>query len=89
VGQLKPNAFGIYDMSGNVWEWCWDLYAPRSADRVLRGGSWWTDAWNMRVSLEYIEDDNDDNDGDNELGCYESPYRRDTMSGGRLSRSLS
>jgi len=53
VGGKQPNAWGLYDMLGNVWDWCWDTYdtAVYRSYRVLRGGGWFDEQWSCRASV--------------------------------------
>lgn len=50
VGSFKPNGYGLYDMAGNVSEWCQDWYSSDREYQVLRGGSWLNDPYDLRVA---------------------------------------
>lgn len=53
VGGKLPNAWGLHDMLGNVWNWCWDVYDAEvyGSYRVLRGGGWFDEQWSCRASV--------------------------------------
>jgi formylglycine-generating enzyme required for sulfatase activity len=69
AGSFAANGYGLYDMTGNVWEWCWDWAGtnasgeqtdPRGASsgslRVGRGGCWYSLAYYCRVAYRYDRD---------------------------------
>lgn len=66
VGSYPPNGYGLYDMAGNVWQWCWDWYdvsyyrsgnnrnprgAPGGASKVARGGAWLYGPHSLRCAI--------------------------------------
>jgi formylglycine-generating enzyme required for sulfatase activity len=56
VGSFAANQFGLFDMGGNVWQWCEDEYYPGGGFRVLRGASWdsYNSWWKAQTPLQEV-----------------------------------
>ena len=74
VGQKRPNSLGLYDMHGNVWEWCRDWYHDSltggrdpeqvtkvELSRVIRGGCWYEGPWRCRSASRMRDFPSDNN----------------------------
>ena len=87
VGSYPPNAYGLFDMHGNVWEWCQDWFGPYSRKsvkdptgastgehRVLRGGSWYNGGSDCRAACRVHDDPGSrDHDGGFRVVCVAAP----------------